>query len=123
MPRLALTVLALSLCGLGIGCGSGEREFPNPRGTIEVGEGQRFSLAFTINPGVGYDWDLGQKRPTLGLRYGGRTVQRSDPGTAGGSAISRFEFEAAARGSHRLAFVHRYRGRVVERRVIAVRVR
>jgi len=122
VPRLALFLLAIWLCAVVAGCGDGNREFANPRGTIEVGEGERFTLAFTINPGVGYDWELVGRRPTGVVRYGGRTAEPGEPETAGGSATSRFAFEAAARGTRRVIFLHRYRGRVVERRIISVRV-
>jgi len=122
VPRLALFLLTIWLCAVVAGCGGGNREFANPRGTVEVGEGEWFTLAFTINPGVGYDWELVGRRSTDVVRYGGRTVGAGEPETAGGSATSHFAFEATARGIRRVIFLHRYRGRVVERRVISVRV-
>lgn len=113
---LLLLVLAAALGG----CGDATTSRHDPRGTIEVAEGEKLDLSFTINPGVGYNWEL-QNPPRGGpLVYTGTDTSGFEDDRAGDSGDRHFRFEARANGPTTLRFRRDYRGDIVERRAVTV---
>ena len=116
----ALAALAL-LAGCDDGDGSG-LVFKDPKGTVEVEKGMTFSLEFSVNAGVGYEWE--QVGPATGpLEARGTDVHYERPDAAGDSGTKRFEYEATEAGTGRLTFRKLYRGDPQERRAVTVRIR
>src|SRR6266480_4017480 len=118
-PRALATAvtLVLVIAGCGGGSGGGTKTVREPRGTVTVDKGQTLVLAFSTNPGVGFDWERGTPNPDPAVLRprGSRSDNASQPGASGGI---RYSFEARRTGTAAIGFVHFYRGRVVERRTV-----
>jgi predicted secreted protein len=117
-------VIAAGLAALP-GCGSGTagtKTVREPRGTVTVQHGQTLVLAFSNNPGIGFDWERGTPNPDPAvLRPLG---SRSDATTLpGASAEIRYRFQARRAGTTAIGFVHFFRGKVTEQRTVRVTVR
>ena len=70
-------VLALAALALLAGCddeGDGI-VFKDPKGTIEVEKGMKFTLEFSVNAGVGYDWVPVAPDPTGPVRLRSTSVE------------------------------------------------
>jgi predicted secreted protein len=123
-PRaLAVAVaLLLVIAGCGGGSGGGTKTVSEPRGTVTVQQGQTLVLAFSTNPGVGFDWERGTPNPDPAvLRPLGSS--RDSGNLPGATGKIRYRFEARRAGTAAIGFVHFYRGKVVERRTVRVTVR
>jgi len=122
------TVVALALVfgGLCLGvtaCGGAEatKTVSQPRGSLRVLKGQKLVTSFPVNPGVGYEWLVARPASSAPLRYlGSKATGPARPG-AGGEVT--YSFKAQAAGRARLVFLHAFRGRQLERRIVAVEVR
>jgi predicted secreted protein len=102
--------------------GCGETTFENPTGPVEVSKGDSFVLEFTVNAGVGIDWDL-DERPPAGAAVGHVDTTLADQEDEdGGSAHKRFKFKASRTGTAELGFTEDYRGDARRRRSIRVQV-
>jgi predicted secreted protein len=117
----ALAALAL-LAGCDLGDDSG-LVFEDPKGTIEVEEGMTFSLEFSVNAGVGFDWMPVASATEGPVAYEGSEVEYPSGNRAGDSGRKRFTYEARSSGTRRLAFRHLFRGDVKETRTVTVEVR
>jgi len=113
-------VLAVALAAAAPGCGESETSVRDPHGTIEVPEGAVLDLTFSINPGVGYGWDLVSRPAGGALSYEGEDTSGFNEGESGGSGVQHYRFRATANGMVKLVFVHDYRGKTVERRTVTV---
>jgi predicted secreted protein len=118
----AAVTLLLVIAGCGGASGGGTKTVREPRGTVTVGTGQTLVLAFSTNPGVGFDWERGTPNPDPAVLRprGSRSDSANQPGA---SAQIRYSFEARRAGTAAIGFVHFYRGKVVERRTVRVTVR
>jgi predicted secreted protein len=122
-PRALAAAVALLLvipgCG---GGGGGTKTVRDPRGAVTVDKGQTLVLAFSTNPGVGFDWERGTPNPDPAVLRprGSRSDSASQPGAG---AQIRYSFEARRAGTAPIGFVHFYSGKVVERRTVRVTVR
>ena len=118
--RASSSVLAAAVLA---GCDGG-KTFEDPRGRLEVEPGASFTVEFSTNPSVGYDWRL-DRRPGAGsaVEYRSTSVEVDDPESDGSSAQKRFEFRAPRSGTTTLRFTKLYRGDVEERRRLPVQVR
>lgn len=117
----AVTLL-LVIAGCGGGSGGGAKTVSEPRGTVTVEHGQTLVLAFSTNPGVGFDWERGAPNPDLAVLRP-RGSRRDNGNLPGASGEIRYSFEARRAGAAAIGFVHFYRGKVVERRTVRVTVR
>jgi predicted secreted protein len=122
------TALALALAALvlvAVGCGaSGPRLYEDPHGTIGVKKGDEFTLVLTVNSGVGYDWKLVPfdfEQPKVDL-VSTQTIYPDDK-RAGESGKRRYRFKATRVGRQTLVFLHFFRGRSADRRVLTIDVR
>jgi predicted secreted protein len=106
----------------GCGGGGGTQTVREPRGTVTVAKGRTLVLAFSNNPGVGFDWERGTPNPDPAvLRPRG---SRSDSADRPGASVEiRYRFDARRAGTAAIGFVHFFRGKVVERRTVRVTVR
>jgi hypothetical protein len=125
MGLRALTGTALVLLAALAGCGGGgggTTTVSEPRGTVTVDRGRTLVLAFSTNPGVGFDWVRGAPNPDPAVLRprGSRSTGADRPGA---SAEVGYRFEARRAATTTVGFVHYYRGKVVERRTIRVTVR
>jgi predicted secreted protein len=123
---LAAALLALALlaaCG-GDGDGGDGMVFEDPRGTVEVEKDTRFSLEFTVNAGVGFDWEpVGVPAGVALVELAETKVDYPDEERAGDSGKKRFVYEAKGSGRQTLLFRKLYRGDPQERRTITVNIR
>jgi predicted secreted protein len=117
-----MALLVLAIAGCGGGSGGGTKTVSDPRGTVMVQHGQTLVLAFSTNPGVGFDWERGTPNPDSAvLRPLGSS--RDSGNLPGATGKIRYRFEARRAGTAAIGFVHFYRGKVVERRTVRVTVR
>jgi predicted secreted protein len=116
---IAAALAALPGCG---GGGGGTKTVQEPRGTVTVEKGQTLLLAFSNNPGIGFDWERGAPNPdpTVLRPRGSRSDSADRPGA---SVEIRYRFEARRAGTAAIGFVHFFRGKVTERRTVRVAVR
>jgi predicted secreted protein len=125
MKARALTgavTLLFVIAGCGGGSSGGTKTVSEPRGTVTVQHGQTLVLAFSTNPGIGFDWERGTPNPDPGvLRPRGSSRDSGNLPGAGGKI--RYSFDARRAGTAAVGFVHFYRGKVVERRTVRVTVR
>ncbi|HEX8647686.1 MAG TPA: hypothetical protein VF715_12355 [Thermoleophilaceae bacterium] len=124
MRRLALlATLALVLAG----CGGDDAGlvFKDPKGAVTVERGMEFTLEFSVNASVGFDWEPVPSPPAVTLvEPKGTDVHYENPDSAGDSGVKRFKFEAGDRvGNQTLAFRQLYRGDQRELRTITLEVR
>jgi predicted secreted protein len=116
---IAAALAALPGCGGGAG---GTKTVREPRGTLTVAKGQTLVLAFSNNPGVGFDWERDAPNPDPAvLRPRGSRSESAD--RPGASVEIRYRFEARRAGTAAIGFVHFFRGKVTERRTVRVTVR
>jgi predicted secreted protein len=95
---LVLATAALLLAGCGDGATASAKTFKNPKGTISVHAGDRFTIELTSTPGTGYSWQLTQRPDPKIVRYlGSRTQAGSN--VPGGSAQQLLSFRAKAKGT------------------------
>src|SRR5436309_16060344 len=123
-PRALAAAVALLLVipGCGGASGGGTKTVREPRGTVTVNKGQTLVLAFSTNPGVGFDWERGTPNPDSAVLRprGSRSDSANQPGA---STQIRYSFEARRAGTAAIGFVHFYRGKVVERPTVRATVR
>jgi predicted secreted protein len=120
---LAVPVAVLAAAGCG-GDDSG-LTFEDPKGTVAVERGMEFTLEFSVNASVGYDWKPAAAPPRARLAELKRTdVHYENPDSAGDSGVKRFTYTAADRaGRETMVFDHLYRGDLKDRRTITLEVR
>ena len=123
MRAAALVLAAVALLA---GCGDEDGPeglvFEDPRGTIDVERGMRFTLEVTVNAGVGFDWEpVGAPDGPVELEE--TNVDYPDEERAGDSGKKRFVYRANASGRATIVLRKLYRGDPQERRTIAVNVR
>jgi predicted secreted protein len=118
-----LVVALLAGCGGGGDPGDGI-VFEDPHGTVDVEEGARFSLEFSVNAGVGFDWEpVGVPAGVALVELKETKVDYPDERRAGDSGKKRFVYEATRAGRQTLVFRRIYRGDPQQRRTITVNVR
>jgi predicted secreted protein len=119
---LAMLIVAGLVTVPGCGGGSGTKTVREPRGTVTVDRGQTLVLAFSNNPGIGFDWERGSPNPSAAVLrpLGPRSDTTDRPGA---SVEIRYRFEARRAGTTAVGFVHFFRGKVTERRTVRVTVR
>jgi predicted secreted protein len=115
-------VLALALTGAGCG-GGGSSIHDDPHGTIDVKTGDVFTLAFTVNAGVGYEWQVipFDFDPAKVKLLSNKAVY-PDEKRAGASGQRRFRFRATTAGIQTLVFQHYFRGKPTDRRTLRIDV-
>lgn len=122
-------VLAPGLAALALltGCGGDDSglTFEDPKGTVTVERGMGFTFEFSVNAGVGFNWEA---QPLPGgpklVEAKGTEVDYPDEDREGDSGVKRFAFEAGeTTGSQTLVFRKLYRGDQQELRTITVEVR
>ena len=123
MRAAALVLAALALLAA---CGDGDGGegivFEDPRGTIDVERGMRFTLEVTVNAGVGFDWEpVGTPDGPVELEE--TKVDYPDERRDGDSGKKRFVYRATDSGRATIVLRRLYRGDPQERRAIAVNVR
>jgi predicted secreted protein len=118
LSATAVLVLAVAGCG----GGDGTKTVHEPRGTVSVDQGQTLLLAFSTNPGVGFDWQRSTPNPDPAVlrARGSRSANADRPGA---SAEIGYRFQARHAGTAAIGFVHFFRGKAVERRTVRVSVR
>ena len=123
--RLA-TLAAVAALALLAGCDDGDGSglvFKDPKGTVEVEKGTKFSLELSVNASVGFDWEpVGAPDPSV-LELVDTLVDYPDEDRAGDSGKKRFVYEAKATGTQTVVLRRLYRGDEDERRRITVRIR
>jgi predicted secreted protein len=122
---LALSFVSVALLA---GCGGGDGAgltFEDPKGTVDVERGMEFTLEFSVNASVGFDWEaVGVPRGVALVEPKGTDVHYENPDNAGDSGVKRFKYEAGDQaGRQTLVFRHLYRGDLKERRTITVVIR
>jgi predicted secreted protein len=120
----ALLAAALAGCGGGSG-GPSPLQLDNPRGSapVTLKAGQELVVSFQVNYGIGTDWAIGPKPTISVLRYRGAAYQARGPQLPGSGGNKRFSFQARAKGRTPATFLHYFRGKLTERRVLTVVVR
>jgi predicted secreted protein len=117
---------ALAALVLLAGCDTGDDSglvFKDPKGAVDVEEGMTFSLEFSVNAGVGYDWKaVAVPAPAL-VELKETKVDYPDEQREGDSGKKRFVFEAKRTGRQTLMFRKLYRGDQQERRTVTVVIR
>jgi predicted secreted protein len=120
-------VAALAVAALLAGCDDGDDSglvFKDPKGTVEVEEGMTFSLEFSVNASVGYDWEpVGAPKGPAAVKLEDTTVDYPNPDAAGDSGTKRFVYEATSTGTQGLTFRKLFRGDEQERRTITLVIR
>jgi predicted secreted protein len=119
---IALLALALTSCNDGDGSGL---VFKDPKGSIDVEEGMKFSLEFSVNAGVGYDWEPVVSPPGQAeiLKLEDTVVDYPDEEREGDSGKKRFVYRAERSGKQTLVFRRLFRGDEDQRRTVTVSVR
>lgn len=117
---VAVAIIALAVLP---GCGGGgTKTVREPRGTLNVAKGQTLVLAFSNNPGIGFEWERSAPNPDPSvLRPRGSHSDSAD--RPGASVEVRYRFEGRRAGTAAIGFVHFFRGKVTERRTVRVTVR
>ena len=120
----AFLALAVALASCNDGDGSG-LVFKDPKGTIDVEEGMTFSLEFSVNAGVGYDWEpvAAPRGQAEILKLEDTVVDYPDEERAGDSGKKRFVYRAERTGKQTLVFRRLFRGDEDQRRTVTVSVR
>ena len=96
--------------------------FKDPKGEIDVEKGMQFTLEFSVNASVGYDWVPVTPDPRGPVRF--RSTSTEYEGDRDGDSGSKFfVYEATATGEARIELRKLFRGDQQERRTITVRVR
>ena len=127
MRTLAL-IAALAALALIAGCGDDGGPgvtFEDPKGTVDVQRGMEFTLEFSVNASVGFDWKaVGVPSGLALVEPKGTEVHYPNPDSIGDSGVKRFRYEAGdAPGRQTLVFRRLYRGDQQERRTITVVIR
>jgi predicted secreted protein len=119
---LLVAVAALALLG---GCDDEGQGivFKDPKGTIDVEKGMKFTLEFSVNASVGYDWVPVAPDPTGPVRFRSSSTDYPNEESIGSSGSKFFVYEATETGEARIELRKLYRGDQQERRRIVVRVR
>jgi predicted secreted protein len=120
MRLVSLAALAALLLLAGCGDDSGI-VFKDPKGTQTVEKGMKFSLEFTVNGSVGYDWVQTPARGGV-LEPKGTKTNYPDEDRAGSSGTKRFAYRAARPGRQTLVFRHYFRSDPQESRSVTVNV-
>jgi predicted secreted protein len=123
--RRALAVALGALALLAGGCDS-EGDgivFKDPKGEVSVERGMRFTLEFSVNASVGYDWAPVTPPPGGIVELRETSVDYPNPDSAGDSGFKRFVYEAKRDGVQTIELRKLFRGDQQERRRITVRVR
>ena len=127
--RLALAV-GLAALALLAGCGGdGENGaegivFEDPTGSIDIERGMKFTLEFSVNAGVGYDWEPAGALPASApVALEDTRVHYESPDSAGDSGVKRFVYEARRTGRATIVLRKLFRGDQQERRTLTVTVR
>jgi predicted secreted protein len=110
------------------GCNDGDGSglvFKDPKGSIDVEEGMTFSLEFSVNAGVGYDWEPVAAPPgqPAVLKFEDTVVDYPDEQRDGDSGKKRFVYRAECSGRQTLVFRRLFRGDEDERRNVTVAIR
>ena len=122
--RLAIAAVLAALALLA-GCddeGSGI-VFKDPKGTLDVEKGMEFTLEFSVNASVGYDWVPVAPDPNGPVRLRSTSVDYPNEDRAGESGSKFFVYDATDTGEARIELRKLFRGDQQERRRIVVRVR
>ena len=128
MLRLTAAVACIALLAVTLAsCNDGDDSglvFKDPKGTVEVEEGMTFSLEFSVNAGVGFDWEpVGVPSGVALVRLEDTVVDYPDEERAGDSGKKRFVFKAERTGRQALVFRKLFRGDEQERRTVHVQIR
>lgn len=125
MLRSAAAVACLLLALLA-GCGGdGDDDGPvfvDPQRPFTVEEGMTFSIEFSVNAGVGFEWEAVRPKSSGPLELKETKVEYPEEERAGDSGTKRFVYEAKQAGSEALVFRKLYRGDQQEVRTVTVRV-
>jgi predicted secreted protein len=125
-PRFSAGLcVALAALALVTGCDDEGQGivFKDPKGTIDVEKGMKFTLEFSVNAGVGYDWVPVAPDPSGPVRLRSTSVDYPNEERAGDSGSKFFVYEATETGEARIELRKLFRGDQQERRRIVVRVR
>lgn len=121
----ALAALVL-LAGCG-GDGGNDAEgivFEDPKGSIDVERGMKFTIELSVNAGVGYDWEPAGALPAAApVALEDTRVHYENPDSAGDSGVKRFVYEAKRTGRATIVLRKLFRGDQQERRTLTVTVR
>ncbi len=128
MLRPAAVLIALALLLGFAACGDEDGAegltFEDPKGSIDVERGMTFTLEFSVNAGVGFDWEpVGVPSGVALVELKDTRVDYPDEERAGDSGVKRFVYEAKATGRQTLVFHRLFRGDLDERRTLTVNVR
>ena len=122
-----LVAAALACAGLALLAGCDDEGdgivFKDPKGTIDVERGMKFTLEFSVNASVGYDWAPVAPDPSGPVRLRSTSVDYPNEDSIGDSGSKFFVYEATGTGEARIELRKLYRGDQQERRRIVVRVR
>ena len=126
MLRSAAAVACLLIVLLA-GCGGDDDDsglvYRDPQRPIMVEEGMSFTIEFSVNAGVGFDWEAVRPRSSGPVELKDTEVEYPEEERAGDSGDKRFVYEAKQAGSEALVFRKLYRGDQQEVRTVTVRVR
>ena len=122
-----LRLLALTLAALALLAGCDDEGdgivFKDPKGEVNVERGMRFTLEFSVNASVGFDW-VPVVPPANGIvELKETSVDYPNEDSIGDSGFKRFVYEARRTGEQEIELRHMYRGDQKERRRITVIVR
>jgi predicted secreted protein len=95
----------------------------DPKRPIDVESGMRFTVEFSVNAGVGFDWELVPPRKDGPVALEETEVDYPDEERDGDSGTKRFVFEAGDPGSEAVVFRKLFRGDTQETRSVTVNVR
>lgn len=121
---IAVIAALAPLAGCGDDDGREGLTFVDPKGSVDVERGMEFTLEFSVNAGVGYDWDEADRPGTIAIvRLVDTRVDYPDEERAGDSGVKRFVYEAREPGRQMLVFRKLFRGEPQERRTVTVNIR
>ncbi|MDQ3933311.1 MAG: protease inhibitor I42 family protein [Actinomycetota bacterium] len=126
LRRAAVLIVIALLLGLAGACNDEDAAegltFEDPKGSVDVERGMTFTFEFSVNAGVGYDW---QPVATPGglVELKDTKVEYPDEERAGDSGVKRFVYEANDTGRQSLVFRRLFRGEPQERRTATVNIR
>jgi predicted secreted protein len=125
--RPALAIAAVLVALLAGGCGGDEESegivFEDPKGSIDVERGMRFTLEFSVNASVGTDWVPLVPDSSGPVLLRGTKVDYPDEDRDGDSGVKQVLYEATRTGTGKIVLRKLYRGDQQERRTIVVNVR
>ena len=121
-------VALLAAVALLAGCDGGGDDsgvvFKDPKGTLQIEEGMRFSLEFSVNASVGNDWEpVGVPKGAAAVELKETKVDHPNPDRDGDSGTKRFVYEATGTGTQGLTFRRLFRGDEQERRTVTLVIR